>query len=363
MFENRPPRQYRVVRLTWTTAVWVVAVIIGFAVLRGAFVAASRVVSWAVAAAIAAVVVEPVTTWMARFVPRVLAVLFTIGVIGGLVATVIIGSVDDLDSEVDRLQATMPDAIAELEARDDEVGRIATEIGLTARSEAFLDALDDRVGSASEAVVDNASALPVYFVSAILTVFLLVYGPRIAQGALGQVPGRFRPAVIADVVQRAVGQARHTLTALVAQGLVIGVATLAVAEALDLPAPVVLALIATVLSVLPDVGIVMGVFPTVALTAALEGVTVAAVMMVVVLAVQVFEGVSVRRWVRGVGVDVGPSVIWIVGLVGFTIYGPGMAFYGVVLAIFALAIVDQVPETRRAFDEQPPGRGPTPTVR
>lgn len=357
MIEDPPARQVRVVRITWATAAWLVGAVIGYLVLSTAFVSASRVLSWAVAASVVAVFVEPFTTWLARFVPRVLAVLFTITVIGGLVASVIIGSVDNLDSEVDRLKDVMPDAITDLEARDDAVGRVASDLMLSERSETFLDALDDRVGSASEALVDNASAVPVYFVSAILTVFLLVYGPRIAQGALGQIPDRYRPALVADVVERAIHQARHTLTALIAQGLFVGIAAFVVAALLDLPAPIVLALFAAILGALPDVGIVMGMFPTVALAAALEGVTIAGLLLVVVLAVQFFEAYYVRRWVRGVGVDVGPAVIWIVALVGFTVYGPGMAFYAIVIATFGLAIVDQIPEARADFDAPAPESG------
>lgn len=345
MIENSPP-PVRVVRITWRSAVAAVAAVGGFLLMRSAFVSASRVLSWAVAAAVAAVFVEPFTTWLSRFVPRVLAVLVTIGFIGTAVATIIIGSVDDLDSEVARLQATMPAAIAELEARDDEIGRIATEIGLSERAETFLAALDERVGSASEAVVDNASALPVYFVSAILTVFLLVYGPRIATGALRQLPRRYNQTLIQDVVTHSVQAARRTLTALIVQGLVAGGAVYALARAFDLPAPAVLALIATVLGALPDVGLALGIIPTASLLAALESVTAAGVVVVAVLVLQLFEALYVRRWIRSVGVDVGPAVIWIVGLVGYTVYGPGMAFYGIVVAIFVLAIIDQVPASR-----------------
>lgn len=350
MIEPAPAPPVKVVRITWSSALAVVGAVGGYMLVRGAFVSASRVLSWAVAATVAAVFVEPFTTWLSRYVPRVLAVLVTIGFIGTAVATIILGSVDDLDSEVERLKDTMPAAIAELEARDDEVGRIATEIGLTERAETFLDALDDRVGSASKAVVDNASALPVYFVSAILTVFLLVYGPRIAQGALDQLPRRYNPPLIADVVTHAITQARRTLAALLAQGLIAGVVVYALARAFDLPAPAVLALIAAVLGTLPDVGIVIGIAPTVALMAALESVTAAALVVFVVLVVQLLEALYVRRWVRTVGVDVGPAVIWIVGLVGYTVYGPGMAFYGIVVAIFVLAIIDQVPEARARIE-------------
>ena len=37
-------------------------------------------------------------------------------------------------------------------------------------------------------------------------------------------------------------------------------------------------------------------------------------------------------------------------MIGYTLYGPGMAFYGVVYAIFVLAVVDQVPAARIALE-------------
>jgi predicted PurR-regulated permease PerM len=68
--------------------------------------------------------------------------------------------------------------------------------------------------------------------------------------------------------------------------------------------------------------------------------------------VQLVEAWYIRRRIREFGVDVGPAVIWIVALVGYSLYGPGMAFYGVVYAIFVLAVVDQVPAARIAVEAQ-----------
>lgn len=338
----------RTVRITWTTAVLGVATVIGLLVARGAFVAAHRVLGWTAAAIVAAVFVSPIVTWLGRWIPRVLAVILTFLVIGAVIGGLVFGTVDDLDSEVSRLQRVMPSAIEDLEERDDEIGRIAREIDLSSRAETFLEELDNRVGSGSGALAENAPTVPVYFVSAILAIFVLVYGPAIARGGLSQISDAERRETIGAVLAEAMHRARQTVSALLGQGAFVGLLTYGVAALLDLPAPIVLGLLAAVIAILPDVGIMLGTFPTVALTAALDSVTTAAVLFFCAFLLQSVEALYLRRKIRDFGVDLGPAVVWIVALVGYTIYGPGMAFYGVIYVIFALAVLDQAPALRAA---------------
>jgi predicted PurR-regulated permease PerM len=342
---TEPP--IRTIRVTWRTAVLAVAAILAFLLLRGAFVAAHRVLSWTVAAVAVAVFVEPLVNWLGQWIPRVLAVVLTFLLSAAAAGLLVFGTVDDLDSEIARLRDATPAAIEDLESRNDEIGRVASEIDLSTRSDTFLDALDERIGSGSGALAENAPTIPVYFVSAILAIFLLVYGPAIATGAIEELSGDRRDTVLA-VLTSAAKRARRTVAALLGQGAVIGVVTFLFAWSIDLPAPIVLGLLAGVAAMLPDVGILLGTFPTVALTAGFEGVAIAAGLLVAVLVVQLFEAFYLRRRIRDIGVDVGPAVMWIVALVGFTIYGPGMAVFGVAYAIFALAVIDQVPNARDA---------------
>jgi predicted PurR-regulated permease PerM len=336
----------RAVRLTWRSAILLVAVFMGFLVLRGAFVAAHRVLGWTFACVAVAVFVDPLVEALGRFIPRVLAVILTFLLFAGTAGVLVFGVVDDLDQEVGRLQDVAPEAIQDLERRDDEVGRFAEDLELSGRTETFLRELDDRVGSGSGALAENAPSAPVYFVCAILTIFLLVYGPSIARGAARSIEDDERRRLVIEVLEQAAHRSRRTVSALLTQGMLVLAATTATAMVLNLPAPIVLGLIAGVAAMLPDVGILMGAFPTAALTAAFHSITAAAVVVVVAFAVQLFEAWYIRRRVREFGVDVGPAVIWIVALVGYTLYGPGMAFYAVVYAIFALAVIDQVPAAR-----------------
>lgn len=341
---TEPP--VRVVRVTWTSAVLAVSVVVGLVLLRSAFVGAHRVLGWTAAAIAVAVVVEPVATWLGRWIPRLLAVLLTFGVVAAVIGGLVFVTFDDLDGEVDRLQEITPGAIGDLEDRDDELGRVVSEVDLSTRAEVFLEEVDARVGSGSGALAENAPTVPVYLVTAILAIFLLFYGPRIARGVAAQIGDDEQRATVMQVVGRATVRARRTVTTLLGQGLVVGLAGFGVATLLDIPAPIVLGLIAGLVAILPDVGVLMGVFPIVALTAALESIPVAGVIVVVALAVQLFEAFWVRRRIRDFGVDVGPAVVWIVALVGYTIYGPGMAIFGVAYAIFVLSVIDQVPEVR-----------------
>lgn len=342
----------RIVRITWSTAVLAVSVVLGFIFVRGAFVAAHRVLAWTAAAIAVAVFVEPIVDKLDRWMPRGIAVALTFLAIAGVAGGLVFGAVADLDNEVQRLKQVMPDAIEQLEERNDEIGSVAREIDLSRRSESFLDALDERVGSGSGALAQNAPTLPVYFVSAILTIFLLVYGPKIAQGAVEQVAEGRRRQVFTNVLSNATHRARRTVSALLTQGATVGLVVFGTAKLVVLPAPIVLGLIAGVMAMLPDVGILMGVLPTVALIAALESVGLAVVVLSVALVVQLVEAFYLRRQVKEFGVDVGPAVIWIVALVGFTVYGPGMAFYGIAYAIFILAVIDQVPAVRAELDRE-----------
>ena len=344
MTADGPP--VRVVRITWRSALLGVSVVIGFLALRGGFIAAHRILGWTAASAAVALFVEPIIDYLGKVMPRVLAVVLTFLVIAAAASGLVYGTVSNLDTEVNRLKETAPGAVADLEARHDSVGRFATDIHLTERTQTFLDALDQRIGSGGGTLAQNAPEAPIYFVAAILTIFLLVYGPGIAAGAARQIDDEFRRRLFSAVLRNAAQRTRRTLAALTAQGVVVGLLAFGVATLLDLPAPIVLGLIAGVAGMLPDVGILLGSLPLLSLTAALESARSAGAILAVAFALQAVEALYLRHKVNAFGVEVGPSIVWIVAVVGYTIYGPGMAFYGVGYAIFALAIIDQIPAVR-----------------
>lgn len=334
------------VRLSTRTVTLLVGVVVGVFILRSAFIAAQAVLGWAVASTATAVFVAPLATWLGRYIPRVAAVLLTFLVIGVGAGALVFGAVDDLDREVENLQAAARDATASLEDRDDELGEAMRDLELSTRIEVFLDEVDTRIGSGGAALAENALTLPIYFVNVILTIFLLVYGPGIVRGALSLVDDEARRRRLASTLDDAVTRARRTMAAILGQGAVVGLAVGGVAWLLDLPAPVVLGLVAGVAATIPDVGILLGVLPTVALAAGLESGRTAVVLLAVALVVQAVEALHVRPRVDRWGVEVGPSVVLIVVLLGYTLHGVGMAFFGVAYAVFLLAVIDRAPAGR-----------------
>ncbi len=346
----------RTVRISTRTIVLVVGVVLAILVLRGAFVAGQRVLGWAAACAVTAVFVAPLVTWLGRWIPRVAAVLLTFVVIGVAAAALIFGTFDNLDREVGSLQDAAPDATDRLEERDDEIGSAMRDLELSARVENFLEELDGRVGSGSDALAQNALTVPVFFVNAILTIFLLIYGPGIVEGGLSLIADEERRGRAAAVLYEATRLARRTMTAMLGQGVLIGLLVGLVAAGLSLPAPVVLGLVAGVAATLPDVGILLGVLPTVALTGGLESGRAAVAILAAAMVLQALEALHVRHAVDRWGVEVGPAVVWIVVLLGYTLHGIGMAFFGVAFAVFALAVIDQVPRGRPEMPEPSPAQ-------
>lgn len=344
----------RTVRISTRTIVLAVGVVLAILVLRGAFVAGQRVLGWAAACAVTAVFVAPLVTWLGRWIPRVAAVLLTFVVIGVAAAALIFGTFDNLDREIGSLQDAAPDATDRLEERDDEIGSAMRDLELSARVENFLEELDGRVGSGSDALAQNALTVPVFFVNAILTIFLLIYGPGIVEGGLSLIADEERRGRAAAVLYEATRLARRTMTAMLGQGVLIGLLVGLVAAGLSLPAPVVLGLVAGVAATLPDVGILLGVLPTIALTGGLESGRAAVAILAAAMVLQALEALHVRHAVDRWGVEVGPAVVWIVVLLGYTLHGIGMAFFGVAFAVFALAVIDEVPRGRPEMPEPSP---------
>jgi len=339
------------VRITTRSVALFVATVVAVLVLRSTFVAAQRILGWAAASTATAVFFAPVASFLGRYIPRVAAVLLTFLVIGVAAGALVFGVFDDLDREVARLQEVAPDATQRLEERSDEIGSVMRDLELSSRVEVFLDELDARVGSGSSALAQNAFTFPVYFVNAILTIFLLVYGPGIVRGALGQVEDEARRVRIAATLHDAVLRARRTMAAILGQGAIVGLVVGGAAWLIDLPAPVVLGLVAGVAATIPDFGILLGVLPTVALTAGLEDGRIAVALLAVAFVAQAVEALHVRHIVDRWGVEVGPAVVLVVVLLGYTLHGPGMAFFGVAYAVFALAVIDRIPAGRPAPPE------------
>jgi predicted PurR-regulated permease PerM len=332
----------RAVRLSPQAALAIVGTIVGLIVARRMFVAAHRPLSWAAACVVAAVLLDPVVDRLAVHVRRVPAVLLTFGAIAAIGVGTTYLVFDEVEQALDRLEGAAPDAAGAIEARDDRVGELARDFGLQDRITDGVTALNERVTGGSDVLRSTAGTAPTYLVGAILTVFLMTYGPRMAQAALEQERDLTRRARIAHIVGPAVGLARTAALFAIAEALVLGLSVAGVAAALDLPAPSALGFTAGVASLFPHVGLTLGSIPTLLLTLGFRSLLAAGVFLAVVLCVQVADSMLLRPRLAARSIEVGLVVPWVVALLGYAVYGVGGAAYGAAFALFGLAVLDRV---------------------
>lgn len=328
------------IRLTAGSAGLLVGGVLAVLVLRNVFVAAHRVIGWSIAATVAALLISPLVTRLARHIPRIVALLVIGVVIAAVAGGLVFGVFDDLAAEAAVLAERAPSAAARLAARDDGIGQVAVDLRLEERARDLASAIDDRFGARSAALTSTAGTLPTYFVCFILTVFLVLFGPRIVEGGFGQLADERRRQRLRRVVHDGVARSVRYLWAAMAQAMVAGALLYAVAAALDLPAPIVLALVAGIVAMVPYIGLFVGALPVVLLAAGFESVTAAGLLLAGVVAVQVFEALWLRRRVDDRTLHVGPAVPVIVGAVGFEVYGLGGALYGAAIAVVLLGVAD-----------------------
>ena len=348
------PTERRVVRITARSAVVGVVAVVVAVVAQRVFVSAHRPLSWAAAAVVVAVLIDPVVDLLDRRIPRLAAVIVALLVFGGTTFGVTYLAFDDLADGLDRLGQAAEDAASRLEDRDDGVGDLARDVDASRRVDLFVDTLDERVTGGDDVLASTAGTAPTYLVGGILTLFLMSYGPRIAQSAVNQLPSERQRRELTSIVTRALNRARRAVLLLLAEGLLVGLIVTGVAHLLDMPSATALGLAAGLLAMLPHAGIVLGNLPLILLLLALRSDLAAIVAAAVVVACQLVDSYVVRRRVWAYSVHIGLFVPWVVVLVGYAVYGVGGAAYGLAFAIFGLAVLDEVGARRHAREVATP---------
>jgi predicted PurR-regulated permease PerM len=340
---DTPGIPHRRLRLSVASGVGLVVVTVLALLSVRIFVAAHRPLSWAAAAVVGAVVLDPLVDRLAPRIRRLPAVLLCFAVLGGSVVGLAYLVLRDVDAAVDRLGASAPQAAEEIEARDDQVGEVARDLRLAERVDDFVEALEERFsagGGGQEAIRSGALTAPTYFAGAILTVFLLSYGPRLGGAALDQLPAD-RRAPTAAVLGGAARRANRAGLLTLADALVVGILAGAVARIIDLPAPAVLGLIAAIAAVLPHIGILLGWAPIALLTLGFQSGSLAVLVIGGGVALQLTDTFVVRRAIDR-HVHVGLLVPFVVLLLAYSVYGIGAAVFALAYAIFALAVLDEL---------------------
>ncbi len=331
----------RTIRLDFgfTTALLVVLAVGAALLLINFFSAASQPLGWALACATVAALVQPVISWLTRFMRRGFAVVLTILGIAVLLGSAWAGVATTVADNINTLKEEAPAAAAELE----EDSEIARDFRLEERVTEFVDELDDRLGTTAQ-LRRSTSTASTYVVTGVLTVFFIAYGERLARGALRQIRNEPLRARVESIAARSVDRWRRYALIAISEVIVVTIVAWLALWAIDVPAPFVLGLFIGGFAILPFAGVVLGGIPALLFAAATGDLGKVLIVLALLVALQVLELFAVRRRIDRSTVYVGPALPLIVGLIGFSLYGLGGVIYGVLLLILAIAVVDAIAE-------------------
>jgi predicted PurR-regulated permease PerM len=324
----------RRLRISSRSIVIAVAVISATLLVLRVLSSAERVLAWVLIASSTAALVSPAVEWVARRLPRGVAVAAV--ALGGLalIGGVAYGLVDDVVEQTDNLQRRAPELAQEIE-NDSRFAEAATEAHLSERTERFVRSVPERLrgGTPAEAIRSAATRGLSFLAVFVLTVFFLLHGRNLADAAARQIHDDDRRALaerVADAVyHRAFGYARGTIVV----AALAGSFAYALARIAGVPGPVPLALWVALWDAVPLLGAVIGAVPIIVLASVLDPVR-GALLLVAFLGYQVFEFLVLQRRLERRTVKLGPFLTVAGGFAGLELYG----LTGALLAILALAI-------------------------
>lgn len=325
------PRRLRISSRTVVLAVFAIsATLLALRVLASA----ERVLAWVLIASSTAALVSPAVDWVARRIPRGLAVAAV--AIGGLllIGGVTYGVVDEVVDQTGNLQARAPELAEEIET-DSRFSEAATEADLSERTERFVKSVPERLrgGTPAEAIRSAATRGLSFLAVFVLTIFFLLHGEKLAEGAARQIHDDDRRAkasqVAGAVYHRAFGYARGTIVVAVLAGTVAYV----LARMAGVPGPLPLALWVALWDVVPLLGAVIGAVPIIVLAGVLDPLR-GVVLLVAFVGYQAFEFLVLQRRLERRTVKLGPFLTIVGGFAGLELYG----LTGALLMMLALAI-------------------------
>ncbi|MGQ0826264.1 MAG: AI-2E family transporter [Actinomycetota bacterium] len=318
---------------------------------------AKRVIAWAVSAMAVAALVQPAVTYLARWIPRGLAVVCVVVLLLGSIGYVAYRIVDDVSDETKRLQRLAPERAAELE-RDSE---LLHEIELTERVERFVDAIPERLrgGTTAEAIRSAANRGLAFIAGVVLTLFFVLSGPTLVGGALGQIRDARRRARIDQVVRgasaRGLGYARVKTLEVVVEGVL----AFTIARIADIPGPAAFGVWVALWTFIPIAGLAIGALPIVVFAAA-DSARTAWFVALAFVAVAVGEWFVTRRLERHT-LHVGPYLTALALFAGLELYGFMGALLLLLGVVLAVAVVCELnPELEREAEPAEPSAAASP---
>ena len=314
-----------------------------------------RVIAWVLIAGAFAVLLYPLVEFGARWIPRGVVVLMlaivaltTIGFVGYRI-------VNDVTSATTRIQKAAPERAAQLEKNSD----LLQKVELRKHVQQFVDDIPKRLagGSATKALESAATRGVAFVAGFILTIFFLLYGPRIFLGGLEQIRDPERRRVVEHVLVRGLRRGLDYARVKLLEALIAGVLAYAIARAAGVPGPAALGVWMGFWTLLPVAGVFVGALPIVLFAGAssLTRAIVVGIIFVVIGATEfVFTSIVERQTV-----EVGSFLIVFAAFGGLELDGLSGALLGVLGVIVLVAILDELAKE----EEKPALLAPTTPLR
>lgn len=346
----------RRVRASWASVLLALLTVVAVLVARAIFMEASQPIGWVAAALTVALVISPLIDFAHRWMPRALAIIITLVIGLAVVGSVGVAAFIEIQDQLTHLRDELPAAAAELEAGQGPDGVLA-QIGLESLVQDVVDQTAERIAPAPT-VDDATGTVPAFFVSGVLVIFFLIWGPSMFDGLIRQISDDDRRRWFTDWALTSVAAAQRYIVAALGMALVIGLIGGGLAWWADLPTPFVLGVVLGVSSLVPYVGVLFGATPFLLLAAGSEPFSTAVALFVALVAVQAGATVVLRRWIEPRSLRVGPAVLAVTALIGSDIYGTGGALVAAVAGVVAVALIDHLGPL--GPDQIEPAAQPTP---
>jgi predicted PurR-regulated permease PerM len=320
---------------------------------RWALGRSGRVIGWIIVAAIAAGLVHPVVSWLARHMRKGVAIALTAVTLLVALAIPVAVALREVGADFDRLREAAPVAAARLE-RDDRFGETLRDFGLTRNVKRILDDLPGRLtgGTGVDALRTAAAWGVAALVTLVITMFLVAYGPRLVHGGLRRVADPDRRRRWSVALFNAYRRWCVYFWLMIGKAAVLGALAYGIFRLVELPTPALLSLTVAVASFLPRLGVILGAVPAVLLALGMHrnvGTLVAA--LAVVTAVQVLDWLVTWRIVEPRSIAAGTAMTLLAFLLGLELFGLGGGLVGVAAVVGALALLDEL--GRRPANAEP----------
>lgn len=301
-----------------------------------------RVLGWTLAAIAIAGLLHPYVAVLEGRIPRGIAVLI-VGVVAlGSGAMIGYALVDGVVREYNDIRVAAPERARELEQK----GRFREAFQDARIEERVRDIIEEaperlRGGTPAEAIRSAATRGIAFLATAVLSLFFLTHGGRMAAGAAAQIHSASTRARVEHVAvmafRRGFGYARGAL----AMAMLAGLTAWAAATLADVPGPAPLGLWVALWNIVPVIGTVIGALPIVALAAIAspeKGIVLAAVFV----AYQLAEWLFLQRWIERRTIHVGPFATVVAGFAGLELYGIGGALMVLLAVTLLIAVLDEL---------------------